>query len=285
MKIDNRAWLTLYDPDYNDDEYLYHFTSIDAATKILYDESLKFSKLCRTNDTLESKPKIFFEGLSNKQDVFDLRRHIMELNNDMLQLLCFTMDYAKLDSNVNDKTKYSDYSGRGFSLPRMWAQYARNNSGVCMVFKRKEIIRLIKKSLGISLIHLNKITYYDQFKEFPMGKEISERLLARIRKNNSILEKGLTSLDFLKENIDLVMYCYFSKLDDWKGENEYRFLALGDEEYIIDGIANALRGVIIGEKMSPENQKIISFFCDDICEVKQITFTCNGCNLVNIRND
>lgn len=64
MKIDNKAWLTLYDPDY--------FTSIDSAIKILYNGTLKFSKLNRTNDTLESKPKINFNGLSNKNDIIIL---------------------------------------------------------------------------------------------------------------------------------------------------------------------------------------------------------------------
>lgn len=92
MKIDNKAWLTLYDPDYADNQYLYHFTSIDSAIKILYNGTLKFLKLNRTNDTLESKPKINFNGLSNKNDIIILRKHITELNNNMLQLLCFTMD-------------------------------------------------------------------------------------------------------------------------------------------------------------------------------------------------
>lgn len=129
MKIDNKAWLTLYDPDY--------FTSIDSAIKILYNGTLKFSKLNRTNDTLESKPKINFNGLSNKNDIIILRKHITELNNNMLQLLCFTMNYTKKNDMVNDTIRYSDYSGRGFSLPRMWAQYAKNNLGICLVFKKQ----------------------------------------------------------------------------------------------------------------------------------------------------
>lgn len=108
-----------------------------------------------------------------------------------------------------------------------------------------------------------------------------------IRLGNVIvyLKKSLSSLDFLKSSIELVKYCYFSKLDDWEGENEYRFWAFGDDDYFINNIDTALSGVIIGEKMSMENQKIISFFCEDICEVKQITFTCNGCNLINIHNE
>lgn len=285
MKIDNKAWLTLYDPDYVDNKYFYHFTSVDSAIKILDNGTLKFSKLNRTNDTLESKPKINFSGLSEKDDIIALRKHITELNNNMLQLLCFTMDYPKKNDLVNDTIKYGDYSGRGFSLPRMWAQYAKNNLGICLVFKKAILSKLIQESLGSSLIYSNEITYFNQFNEFDIDMKTSERLLDRIRQHNSLLEKSLSSLDFLKSNIELVKYCYFSKLDDWKGENEYRFLALGDDDYFIKKIDKALSGVIIGEKMPAENQKIISFFCEDICEVKQITFTCNGCNLINIHNE
>ena len=39
---------------------------------------------------------------------------------------------VKLHTN-SEKIKYNDYTGRGFSLPRMWAQYANNNDGVCFV--------------------------------------------------------------------------------------------------------------------------------------------------------
>lgn len=285
MKIDNKAWLTLYDSDYVEERYFYHFTNIDSAIKILNSRSLKFSKLNRTNDTLEAKPKININGLTEKNEIIALRKYITELNNNMLQLLCFTIDNPKRNVEVNDTTKYSDYSGRGFSSPRMWAQYATNNLGVCLVFNKEKLSKLIKDSLDIFLIHSGKITYFDQFNEFYLDAEISRRLLDRIRQNNNFLETNIFSLDFLRNNIDLVKYCYFAKLDDWKSENEYRFLAFGVNDFFIKDIDKALSGVIIGEKMTEENQKIVSFFCEYICEVKQITFTCNGCNLINIHDN
>mgnify|MGYP000159936606 FL=1 len=285
MKFDNKAWLTLYDPDYLDNGYLYHFTNIESAIKILNNGTLKFSKLSYANDTLESKPKIIFLGLENYKDAIELRKHVVELNTNMLQLLCFTMDYPKRSEDVSDSIKYGDYSGRGFSLPRMWAQYAENNLGICLVFKRKAISQLIKNTLGSSLIYEDKIEYKNQFQEVEIDSSISKNLLEVIKLHKSLVAKSLSSLDFFKNNKELVKYCYFSKLDDWRSENEYRFLAFGDEDYLIKDIDSALSGVIIGEKMSPENQRIISFFCENICEVKQITFTCNGCNLINIRSE
>ena len=50
--------LTLFDPEYSSDLFLYHYTSFKNACKILYSNSLKFSSLSNTNDTNESKPPV-----------------------------------------------------------------------------------------------------------------------------------------------------------------------------------------------------------------------------------
>lgn len=282
MKIDNRAWFTLYDSQFNENEYLYHFTDIDKAIKILNNDSLKFGYLGNTNDTLESKPKIDFANAEDNKNLSNAIKHFKDLNEQFLQLLCFTKDLQKRKESVAERILYTDYSGRGFSLPRMWAQYSNNNSGICLVFNKNQLIKMIEKEVGGALIHYGDIEYKSQFQNYEFSKERLNELLDLITRNNSKIQTGIYDVRFLIENMDFVKYNYFSKLDDWKAENEFRFLAYGDQPYFVRNISKALTGIIIGEKIEPEDEKIIKYFCNDLCEIKKITFAFRGCKLSNI---
>lgn len=282
MRIDNEAWNTLYDETFSKEKYLYHFTNINNAVKILFFGQLKFSKISHANDPLESKPKLNVNDKDNRVNILEAIRHFQEVNRKYLRMLCFTRDKRKPDKIVDDFTLYTDYSGRGFALPRMWAQYSENNRGVCLVFERKRIIKLISNELKNNLLHHGKISYISQFDKYSGEMGEIGNLLEAIKKYSDSVQQGLYDISFFKNNLRFVKYNYFSKLDDWSGENEYRFLAFGSEDYYIDNITEALSGVIIGEKTEEQNESIIKMFCKDICEVKKITFTYNGCMLKNI---
>lgn len=282
MKIYNEAWLTIYDSNFSRDKYLYHFTDVEKFVKIIYGKSLKFSKISKTNDTLESKPKIF-EWDQNTNDLYEIIKHFRDINQDYLQLLCFTRDIRKINNVPTGKSLYIDYSGRGFALPRMWAQYSKNNTGVCLVFDKSELIRLIEKRLGLSLIHHGIINYISKFQHYKVNFDELNSLIKRINEyQKSRMQQGFADLDFLRSNLDFVKYNYFCKLDDWSGENEYRFLSYGESDYFIKDITDALIGIVVGENIEPANENIIKILCNNVCEVKKITFTYKGCQLTHI---
>lgn len=282
MKICNEAWLTIYDSNFSRDKYLYHFTEVEKFVKIIYGKSLKFSKISTTNDTLESKPKIF-EWDQNTNDLYEIIKHFRDINQDYLQLLCFTRDMKRVNNVPDGKSLYIDYSGRGFALPRMWAQYSKNNTGVCLVFDKNELIRLIKEKLGFSLIYHGAINYISKFNHYKVNSEELSRLLNRINEyKKSKMQQGFADLDFLRSNLDFVKYNYFCKLDDWSGENEYRFLLYGESDYFVKDITDALIGIVVGENIEPANENIIKILCSNICEVNKITFSYKGCQLTHI---
>lgn len=130
-------WLTQFDPEFNRNMFLYHYTSFENACKILYDESLRFSSLSRSNDTLESKPKIKAKNINNEQDLKRIFEHFDKINKSQIQLLCFSKDLSIEINQINPSKIYDDYTGRGFALPRMWAQYGHNNSGVSIIQQLK----------------------------------------------------------------------------------------------------------------------------------------------------
>lgn len=282
MKIHNEAWLTIYDPNFSRDKYLYHFTDVEKFVKIIYGKSLKFSKISTTNDTLESKPKIF-EYNQNTNGLYEIVKHFRDINQDYLQLLCFTRDMKKSTNVPGGKSLFIDYSGRGFALPRMWAQYSNNNTGVCLVFDKSELIRLVENALGLSLIHHGTIKYISKFQYYKVNFDELSRLMKRIGEyQKSKMQQSFADLDFLRSNLDFVKYNYFCKLDDWSGENEYRFLSYGESDYFIKDIVDALIGIVVGENIEPANENIVKIMCNNICEVKKITFTYKGCQLTHI---
>jgi len=282
MKITNKAWYTLYEPDFDTNEFLYHYTSIGSAVKILENDSLKFSAINNTNDPLEAKPKIQ-ENDSKIEDSFTRAIKIFkEMNSVDIQLLCFARDMDKHLSTENERTRFSDYSGRGFAYPRMWAQYAHNNEGVCFVFEKTKLMDLIENSLGPTLIASGNVEYVSQFQSFDLSKETIDSFLKYIDDFKTDKLKGIVCATFLMNNDDFVRYNYFHKLDDWAGEHEFRFLAFGDNEHYIQRISDALVGVIVGEKINTTDERIIKMFCENKFELKKISFAYSGSKLTNL---
>lgn len=276
-------WQTLYEGDFSADRFLYHYTSFDKAIKILHGKKLKFSKLNLMNDTLEAKPKLNLQTPEDVKYLSDVIQHFGYTNNHFLQLLCMSEDKKTKISATSQRVYYSDYSGRGFALPRMWAQYADNNNGLCIIFKKNKLISLIKKSLDSRLIHNGSVEYVSHYVSSDIVINIDNVIeyVKRIKKENKTV-RTIDDLTFLNRNKNFVKYNYFSKLDDWGTENEYRFLAYGDEDYYIDEIFDVIAGIVVGEQIDEAHLRIIKNLCEDKFELMKISFNCDGCNLQEI---
>ena len=111
------------------------------------------------------------------------------------------------------------------------------------------------------------------------------QFLDRINNAKSSEQRTLWNIDFLNDNIDFVIYNYFSKLDDWIGENEFRFVAYGQDDYYVKQIDKALAGIVMGENIEPANEKIIKSFRPETCELRKIFFSYAGCQLHSVKED
>lgn len=275
------AWQTMYEKDFDKDKFLYHYTNVSKAFKILHGKQLKFSKLNLMNDTLEAKPKLSFDKHIDSTTFQKIVCHFGYTNNHYLQLLCMSKDSRIEMSAPNERTLYSDYSGRGFALPRMWAQYADNNNGVCFIFDKSKLISIIKDTLGAELIRMGNVDYVSHFE--PINIDLAS-VLDHVKRSGSKSEivRNIKEVDFLKKYENFVQYNYFSKLDDWKGENEYRFLAYGDEDNYIPDVFEAIAGIVVGEFIEDSNLRIIELLSENQFEIMKISFNCDGCMLTNI---
>lgn len=282
MNLYGDVWSTMHNKDFNNKRYFYHYTSINKAIKILYGDCLKFSKLNNLNDTLEAKPKLssnLFGDLNKFNDALNYFRN-MAINN--LQLLCFSQDSNEYLLEPTDlTTSLTDYSGRGFALPRMWAQYADNN-GVCLIFDREKIKEILGCTLGPMLVLDDSVKYVSNFTDISVNYNEIDNLLELHESIGNRDNEYVLFWSFVRSNEEFTKYNYFTKLDDWEREQEYRFLALGSDDYFINNISKALAGIVVGEKIDNADQSIILSMSKSNCEVMKINFSYKGCNLQRI---
>jgi len=270
MELD--VWKTLFHENFDNTKYLYHYTSFDKALKIINSNRLLFSSITNTNDTTESKLKILFEqpNTMNEAEFNDSTLKLMAYFSGFvpnIKLMCFSMDSTidykenKIEDH-NIKELYYDYSGRGFALPRMWAQYADNNTGVCFIFNKS---RILDKLSSITRHYELPVKYKPFTQRFKIDGGTVKSLLEQIKCDNN---GNLIFYDYLfnykgKKLPPYIEYNYFRKLNDWKHEQEYRILALVDDNekaLYLDEIATALEGIVLAEKIDVASENALRCF-------------------------
>ena len=208
----------------NDFPLLFHYTSLEAACKIIESNRLKLGNLSKTNDPLEfCKPSGYgmVGPISTEEHCRILRED--EQAKDSCRILCFCHDVVFNKNGETVQTICNNYLWKGWGKNRMWAQYADNHRGVCLVFDKDELLVEFKKlqDNGI-IIHHGKINYSNYF-----------------HKLDNCLFKG-HEIDYL-----------FQKCEDFRDENEYRLCTIGTNKEIAFGFGDSLKAIILGARVSP----------------------------------
>lgn len=235
--------------------FVYHYTSLDTAKKIIKNFSLRMGEFMGTNDPKESK-EWHFDLLSDAGNDFrgvDAGKLSSDLSDTIKRhsrVLCFCRDSAGLTGNHLD-----DISHRGYFKARMWAQYGSSHkdsnnynhrgdhSGVCFVFNRVKLIECVKEDCGGDvLLHSGDVTYRNR------------HVVARREEKDYFID-----FDVLKK-VGFDRYwkfhasryrqrLFFEKSLDWRDESEFRALALlAKPREVFINIQNCLCGLFLGEK-------------------------------------
>ena len=81
-----------------------------------------------------------------------------------------------------------------------------------------------------------------------------------------------------------IKYNFFQKLNDWANEQEYRILALVDNNetsLYVDEISSALEGIVLAEKVDEASEDAIKYFAQhkkfvkSKADIKKIKFDTN----------
>jgi hypothetical protein len=236
---------------------LFHYTSRETALEhILPTRRLRFGRLPRTNDPREFAPVWFtIAGHVGDDDElttrspFELIEEASALLRDSVHLLCFTLDQPSARG-------FAGRYGNGPERARMWAQYAGNHTGVCLVFDKDRLIQAavdqFKSSPGRSLLH-SEVTYSPEGEHPRMATllqpEAEQDLRAFIE---GMVERQPREL-------------FFTKDWDWASESEYRVLLRGDtrEEEFLD-VGDALEAVIAGPRFHHSYKPALWRLCEEL---------------------
>lgn len=287
------VWRTMFTNDFDSNKYLYHYTSIETAIKIVCSDRLLFSPISKTNDTSEAKMKIFIpvppgmSDVSYTQKATKIKEYFTNYQ-PYVRILCFSMDskMSKADlnrsfQNMAEKAKYYDVLGRGFALPRMWAQYAKDNSGVCFVIDKDKLLGSVGRQ--IAFFKSAPVSYKKFFDRYTITAEHMEELTEKIE---MIGNGGLTMFGMLQKDKEFLEYNFLEKLEDWKSEHEYRIVALTDKSdstIFVKKLSAFLCGVVLGEKIDKDYECIIKMLLQVNkigCDVKKIVFGSDCCRLI-----
>lgn len=224
---------------HNLDQYLYHYTKLGTALEyILETRTLRFSKLSDLNDPRESKAWIPVgtgpnddatnRAYSNGNSIFSEMRKRSEV-------LCFSIDDLSFPL------------GMGCFRPRMWAQYAENHKGICLMFEHKQLEQKVCDQLKAkATIFSKKIEY----KDIPPKTSFS-------------YESDMKFPQYIEKYKDL---CFFTKNTDWKQEQEFRYVLITNQlkgdwntpESFFFG--DALKAIVCGADMPLAYTPILSAF-------------------------
>ena len=100
---------------------LFHYTSLDAAIKIILSNLLRFG------------------NFSNMNDIAEVRRELYD-NIDSRTLDSIISEYRAISLTIDSKDI------RGFAIDALWGYYADKGNGVCLVFDRPKLLEEYNKS-------------------------------------------------------------------------------------------------------------------------------------------
>lgn len=244
--------------------YLYHYTTAQVALNyILKDRTLKVSRLTNTNDPKEYKSWLFELGTNfntdlNQFNMSELSKKVGNLIQTRTFLICFSKDQVLTGDHLLDLPK------RGYGHSRMWAQYANNHTGICLVFDFEKLSNTFHDCFQDKTYNSENVKYIDRF--------IGQRDSAFIINVDSLCEMGaeeyaLNHAQTYKERL------FFEKAKDWENEQEYRWVlqdSISTSEPVF-AFNDALRGIVFGANCDEKNIKsIIDLTCDLDLEYHQL---------------
>ena len=211
------------------DMFLYYYTSDTTFFKILDNLRIKTSRFNEVND-------------------------LDEANLDFLGRYWFK--HHKIKEFINNKCRFVSFVHdnpfiEGTSHPRMWAQYANNNKGVCLVLNREKILCECKKLFGDESFKIGNIQYsYSKLSPKELEKEIEDSC------------KSLDAESIIKKYYQGLL---LTKHKDWEQEFETRLLLFNEIDWFpIDG---CLEGICLGRKFVDDIASVIKLIdtisCDD----------------------
>ena len=201
------------------DGTLFHYTSKESFKEIMKDMTLKPSSFESLNDMNEGN--VHNMCLShNFQVMYEAEKYIKK----RCHILCFAQNYD-----------IHGYGQEGTNHPAMWAHYADDSNGVCIVIDKD------------AFISKNKDVLAKHFYKF----EDVEYSLFNTPDDEYVNYEAATPQEFIMNNWRAL---FFLKHKDWENEDEHRLFIMDyDGKLSIDG---CIKYIVLGRKVFLDDARI-----------------------------
>ena len=207
-----------YNPEVGDGA-LFHYTKFESFLKILETMTLRSSPLSKKNDLNEADLS-GIDWSSNFLLMYDAQNYV----RTKCSVISFTQNY-EVESNCRE----------GANHPAMWAHYAENSGGVCIVLDKDALIENNRDSLEGLFYKIDAVEYTcDHNPQMELFQEEYSCVSEVVQKNYKEI--------------------FFKKDIDWKNEGEVRFLVESPEFYL--NIKDSIKYIVLGKNLIANREHI-----------------------------
>ena len=198
-----------------DDGSLFHYTSFDSFMEIMKSMTLRSTPLCRMNDLNEAS----LDGIQwdNIMMPINAERYV----KNECSVICFSKNYL-----------YNTNCQEGSNHPALWAHYADNSKGVCIVLDRKSLLEINNDLFLSCFCRLEPVKY-----DFYCAPDVP------------LMNERMSVSEFVKQ---YYRELFFKKHTDWSYEWEERFFV--EKSMVHLDIKGAIKYIVFGGKINCDDR-------------------------------
>ncbi len=244
----------------DDADTVAHYSRPSSLIGILGNQHLRFGPVAYMADPRESTLDwIDLEGIGRNEHLPSARkaRALKRAAGEYIRLICTAAPRERQPGlSIIEEANY----GR----PRMWAHYAENGAGFCVVLDQERLQSAACSRADYLLV--GRVDYH------PWLHMVSGGCTIQHGPDHPAPEEGRL-LELLSDN-EMLRSIYFKKSIDWKAEDEYRLLLYserdGEELVPIKGVA---KFVILGQRFPRDHIDVALRFCRELgCKCYQMIY-------------
>lgn len=203
-----------------DDGELFHYTKFDKLLTILESMTLRSSPLVRMNDLNEARVNELDWG-GEADRMLEVEHYIQ----NECSIICFAKNYSVGANRVE-----------GSNHPAMWAHYADDSNGACIVLDKTALIEINRGRLQDVFYKIEPVSY-----EIVSAPDV-----------DAVSTQDFSSVSVFVHNNYRELF--FKKHPDWSYETEERFFV--ESPQIELNIRDAIRYIVLGGRLKRDRQKM-----------------------------
>lgn len=238
--------------------FFFHYTKWEAALEIIVSRSLRLSPYHRMGDPSESQqparvPAGAFpfatrlseikptpEAVTDQVDALYANSKLLSFTTDESVSSCCCQSQATTDEVSEAWTK-------GWARPAMWQHYAASHRGVCCVFTRERLCEV-----GLEQLREDCPDAWAAPVEYLPPSHMHHG------SGTIDVRCGQSAQALVQQHFAEYRDRFFTKIDDWEHEHEFRFLLPSTEDgYAFIDYRDSLQAVIVGCAFPDEHGKCL----------------------------